>query len=119
MKYFSIIFILFISIVSHAQTKHNPLINADFPDPTVILAHDGKYYAYATNGRHDGKLNNIQLASSTDLFNWTYLGDALPQKASWAGTTQNYWAPHVLYDEDIKQYVMFYCAKSDDTTYGM
>jgi arabinan endo-1,5-alpha-L-arabinosidase len=122
MKYFLFVFILCTSLVGNAQqanAKHNPVINQDFPDPTVILAPDGKYYAYATNGRHDGKLNNIQLASSTDLFNWTYIGDALPQKASWASTTQNYWAPHVLYDEGIKQYVMFYCAKSDDTTYGM
>jgi len=47
------------------------------------------------------------------------MGDALPQKPTWAGTTQNYWAPHVLYDEALKQYVLFYCAKSDDTTYGM
>lgn len=122
MKYFLFIFILCISIVSNAQqtnAKHNPVINADFPDPTVILANDGKYYAYATNARKDGKWINIQVASSTDLFNWQYIGDALPQKPTWASTTQNYWAPHVLYDASLKQYVLFYCAKSDDTTYGM
>jgi arabinan endo-1,5-alpha-L-arabinosidase len=122
MKYFLFITTLFISGFSHAQqtnTKHNPVLNQNFPDPTVILAPDGKYYAYATNGSPNGKMNNIQVASSDDLFNWNYIGDALPQKASWANTTHNYWAPHVLYDSTLKQYVMFYCAKNDDTTYGM
>lgn len=122
MKYFLFISILFISIAGHAQqtnAKHNPVINQDFPDPTVILAQDGKYYAYATNTRKDGKWINIQVETSTDLFNWNFVGDALPQKPTWASTTQNFWAPHVLYDESLKQYVLFYCAKSDDTTYGM
>src|SRR6476646_7157003 len=95
MRYFFSIAIMLLSCLSNAQqtSKHNPVINQDFPDPTVILAADGKYYAYATNGTHDGKWMNIQVASSTDLFTWTYIGDALPQKASWASTTHNYWAP--------------------------
>lgn len=122
MKHFCLIIMLYsCGLVQAQQTsiKHNPVFNQDFADPTVILAVDGKYYAYATNTMQDAQWINIQVASSRDLFNWTYEGDALPQKASWASTTQNYWAPHVLYDEGIKQYVMFYCAKSDDTTYGM
>jgi len=121
MRYFFSIAIMLLSCLSNAQqtSKHNPVINQDFPDPTVILGADGKYYAYATNGTHDGKWMNIQVASSTDLFTWNYIGDALPQKALWASTTHNYWAPHVLYDADSKQYVMFFCAKSDDTTYRM
>jgi len=98
---------------------HNPVLNQNFPDPTVILAPNGNYYAYATNSMHDGKMINMQVASSTDLFNWNYIGDALPQKPTWAHTTQNYWAPHVLYDDSLHQYVLFYCAKNDDTTYGM
>ena len=117
MKYFFVIVLMLLSRFGNAQ--HNPVLNQNFPDPTVILAPDGKYYAYATNGSPNEKTNNIQVASSDDLFNWNYIGDALPQKASWANTTHNYWAPHVLYDSSLKQYVMFYCAKSDDTTYGM
>lgn len=120
MKHFCLLIILCSYGMLQAQpSKHNPVFNHDFADPTVILAPDGKYYAYATNAMQDGKWINIQVASSTDLFNWQLIGDALPQKPAWAATTQNYWAPHVLYDEDMKQYVMFYCAKSDDTTYGM
>ena len=99
-----------------ASAKHNPVFNADFPDPTVINA-NGTYYAYATQGRHNGKMNNIQLATSKDLFNWTYVGDALPQKPTWANTTQDFWAPHVLYDKDISKYVLFYSGKANDKNY--
>ncbi len=94
---------------------HNPVLDKDFPDPTVIRAADGKYYAYATQGKADGKMMNIQVASSNDLTNWKINGDALPQKPVWADSTQDFWAPHVLYDSALKQYVMFFSAESDDT----
>jgi arabinan endo-1,5-alpha-L-arabinosidase len=125
MKHFSQrLFILILILASFnacvaQKTFHNPVLDQNFPDPTVILAPDGNYYAYATNSMHDGEMINIQVASSTDLFNWNFIGDALPQKPTWASTTQNYWAPHVLYDDSLHQYVLFYCAKNDDTTYGM
>ncbi len=96
--------------------KRNPVLNLDFPDPTVINV-NGNYYAYATQANYNGRMNNIQVASSKDLFNWKYEGDALPQKPVWANQTQDFWAPHVLYDSMITQYVMFYCAKSNDTTF--
>src|SRR6478735_5221699 len=101
MKYFLSIGVILLSCVSHAQ--HNPVLNEDFPDPTVILAPDGKYYAYATNTRRDDKWINIQVSSSTDLFNWNLIRHAFPEKPTWAATTQNYWAPHVLYDESLRQ----------------
>ncbi len=85
MKYFFVIMLMLPACFSNAQetSKHNPVINQDFPDPTVIRAADGKYYAYATNARHEMvKWINIQVASSTDLFNWTYIGDVLPQKTN-------------------------------------
>ena len=96
--------------------KKDPVFNFDFPDPTVINV-NGTYYAYATQGQHDGKANNIQVASSKDLFHWKYLGDALPQKPTWA--SHNFWAPDVLFDPATKQYVMFYSAKNSDTNENM
>ncbi|MEJ7679436.1 MAG: family 43 glycosylhydrolase [Segetibacter sp.] len=96
------------------NNKYNPVLDIDFPDPTIINV-NGTYYAYATQANYNGKMNNIQIASSKDLFNWKYEGDALPQKPVWANHTQDFWAPHVLYDSSISQYVMFYCAKSNDT----
>ena len=61
----------------------NPVLDADFPDPTVIHA-DGVYYAYATQTLRDGRWINIQVARSADLVHWEHLGDALPQKPAWA-----------------------------------
>ncbi len=44
----------------------NPVLDIDFPDPTVINV-NGTYYAYATQGNYNGKMNNIQLATSKNL----------------------------------------------------
>ena len=98
--------------------KSNPVIDQDFPDPTVLKAADGKYYAYATQGSSNGKFNNIQVASSTDLFSWKPEPDALPVKPAWASSTRDFWAPHVLYDKGLKKYVLFYSGESDDTATG-
>jgi arabinan endo-1,5-alpha-L-arabinosidase len=90
----------------------NPVFDQDFPDPAVILAPDGFYYAYATQTLRDGQWINIQVARSADLVNWEQLGDALPQKPGWAAGTQDFWAPYVLHDGE--RYVMYYSATQDD-----
>lgn len=90
----------------------NPVLAQDFPDPAVIRAADGTYYAYATQTTTaDGVSLNIQVASSRDLVNWRHLGDALPTKPAWAARTQDYWAPHV--EEHGGLYYMYYSAKPD------
>src|SRR5690349_15528017 len=71
------------TIPQQSVNHHNLVLNIDFPDPTVINV-NGTFYAYATQAPQDGKMNNIQLATSKNLFNWTYMGDALPQKPLWA-----------------------------------
>lgn len=96
---------------------NNPVLNKDFPDPTVISA-NGMYYAYATQSSVNGRMWNMQVASSPDLTHWSLIGDALPQKPLWADSTQDFWAPHVLYDSSLNKYVMFYSGESDDTTLG-
>ncbi len=109
-------------------TYTNPVFDEDFPDPTVIHAADGAYYAYATQGevpRHgtDGTLEevNLQVLQSTDLLHWTRLGDALPLRPVWASRTRDFWAPHV--SEHAGQYYMYYSAKPDaalaDSTRGL
>jgi arabinan endo-1,5-alpha-L-arabinosidase len=102
-----------------ASAYVNPVLDADFPDPTVIRAPDGKYYGYATQTQRGGKWINIQLARSADLVHWQYVGDALPAKPGWAATTQDFWAPHVERDRD--RYVMYYSAKPDasDERHGL
>ena len=78
-----------------AATYANPVLDRDFPDPAVIRASDGYYYAYATQTTFEGASLNIQVARSPDLVRWEHLGDALPVKPSWASRTQDFWAPDV------------------------
>jgi len=96
---------------STAETYLNPVLDEDFPDPAVILAPDGFYYAYATQTLRDGHWINIQVARSADLVHWQLLGDALPEKPDWARETQDFWAPFVLYDG--QRYLMYYSATHD------
>lgn len=94
-----------------AGSYTNPVLDADFPDPAVILAPDGFYYAYATQTLRDGEWINIQVARSMDLVHWQFLGDALPEKPNWASETQDFWAPSVIFDGST--YVMYYSATPD------
>ncbi len=89
----------------------NPVLDADFPDPTMIKAPDGYYYAYATQTQRDGRWINLQVARSPDLVRWQYLGDALPARPGWASRTQDFWAPHVHHEAG--RYYLYYSAKPD------
>lgn len=112
-------FILFwclISFITSAQKQiTNPVLDQNFPDPTVIRA-NGKFYAYATNSSINGSLLHIQVAVSTDLQHWKIIGDALPKKPVWAD--KDFWAPHVLYDSTLQKYVLFYSGESIDKKTG-
>jgi arabinan endo-1,5-alpha-L-arabinosidase len=96
---------------SGTGTYTNPILDSDFPDPAIILAPDGLYYAYATQTLRDDQWINIQVARSADLIHWEQLGDALPDKPDWASETQDFWAPFVIQDGD--RYVMYYSATHD------
>jgi arabinan endo-1,5-alpha-L-arabinosidase len=94
----------------------NPILDTDFPDPAVILAPDGFYYIYGTQTLRDGQWINIQVARSADLVHWELLGDALPQKPGWALTTQDFWAPSVIFDGST--YFIYYSATPDAAREG-
>jgi arabinan endo-1,5-alpha-L-arabinosidase len=95
------------------------VLDADFPDPSVIRAPDRFYYAYATQTQRGGRWVNIQAARSSDLVHWQHLGDALPVKPVWASKTQDFWAPDVV--RDGARYIMYYSAKPDgsDERHGL
>jgi arabinan endo-1,5-alpha-L-arabinosidase len=95
-------------------TYLNPVIDRDFPDPAVLRAPDGRFYAYATQTDTSGGILNIQVARSRDLVRWEHLGDALPKKPAWGATKQKFWAPHVLFDAERNRYFMYYSAERDD-----
>jgi arabinan endo-1,5-alpha-L-arabinosidase len=94
----------------------NPIIDADFPDPTIVEAPDGYHYAYATQTLRDGQWINVQVARSADLVGWEHLGDALPEKPAWARETQDFWAPSVIFDGST--YFMYYSATPDHAREG-
>lgn len=95
-------------------TYTNPIFDEDFPDPTVIRASDGFFYAYATQATVAGQTVNIQVARSRDLVRWERLGDALPVKPVWANQTQKFWAPHVSQHGD--KFYLYYSADPNTLT---
>lgn len=105
---------LFLALLlnSLASLAHELVLNHDFPDPTIIKAQDGYYYAYATQGYTEervSRLLNLQVARSLDLKTWQHLGDALPDKPSWANRTQRFWAPHIHFANNL--YYLYYSAE--------
>lgn len=94
-----------------SATYQNPVFDEDFPDPTVIDAGNGWYYAYATQTNVGGRVINIQTARSRDLVRWERAGDALPSKPTWASQTQNFWAPDV--HRRGRTFYMYYSASLD------
>lgn len=95
-------------------TYENPVLNRDFPDPSVLRAPDGTYYAYATETLIDGTFYNIQVAQSQDLVTWSWEGDAFPAGVSWAEEGRSYWAPHVIYAPEQERYIMYFSAHHDE-----
>ena len=84
---------------------------ANFPDPNVIRAPNGRYYAYATQGAG----SNIQILESGDLMTWQRQADALPNKPLWASHQQNFWSPDVSFHDGI--YFMYFAAEANDSRF--
>jgi arabinan endo-1,5-alpha-L-arabinosidase len=87
-------------------------------DPTVLRG-QGRYsrwwYMYCTtdplndsetSGTADPVFHPIPTMRSTDLVSWTYVGDALPTKPTWAGDTAFMWAPDVVYSRTHHLYYL-------------
>ena len=112
------------SALALSGTWTNPVINSDAPDPHIFF--DGTtYYAYTTNTVIGGAWVNIPVYSSTNLVNWTYRGDAVPNSSigSWVSASHNgqIWAPSVLQRTNIYNqtyWVMYYTAPSASAGHG-
>jgi beta-xylosidase len=73
----------------------NPVVDSDVPDPMIIAADDGDWWAVATNGNGA----NVQTLRSVDLVSWEQAPDALPELPSWTVTGAT-WAPEVGRGDD-------------------
>jgi xylan 1,4-beta-xylosidase len=68
-----------------------PLIAGNHPDPTVMRAADGTFYASATSG---GWAPIFPIFRSPDLVHWQQVGSIFPRAPR--GTAGNYWAPELV-----------------------
>jgi arabinan endo-1,5-alpha-L-arabinosidase len=82
--------------VRPAGSYRNPVVDSDFPDPYVVRAANGWYYAYSTESDPAGRHGNIQVERSRDLVQWEDLGDALPALPSGGDQAVVGWAPEVI-----------------------
>ena len=92
-------------------TYTNPVFDDNFPDPAMLRAPDGWYYAYGTQTKRAGRIINLQVARSRDLVQWQDLGEGLPEKPAWAQQSQKIWAPHVSLHAG--RYYLYYSARPD------
>jgi arabinan endo-1,5-alpha-L-arabinosidase len=88
-------------------TYQNPVFNHNFPDPNLVKAKDGYFYAYSTNSKIEpsGKAFTIPILRSKDLVNWEVVGDALDKKPDWK-TEGGIWAPDATYYKG--KYYLYY-----------
>lgn len=84
----------------------NPVLRHDAPDPSIIEAGDGTYYAYTTQSNWP-VLKRVPVLSSHDLVHWKLAGDAFPANADWV--TQDVWAPHIAHNDG--KYLLYYAAR--------
>jgi arabinan endo-1,5-alpha-L-arabinosidase len=96
-------------------------------DPMIIKGQEGEtldgeqvWYMYCTTDPLNDEdvdasgapiFHRIPMNVSTDLVNWTYVGDAFPLNGgdlpAWIDRTAAFWAPDVVYSSATEQYYLF------------
>ncbi|MFG1738946.1 family 43 glycosylhydrolase [Micromonospora chalcea] len=71
-----------------------------FADPVVVRGDDGLWYAFGTSDplrEGEGRVHRVPIARSTDLVDWTFVGDAFTadQRPAYAAPGSAFWAPDV------------------------
>ncbi len=117
------------SIILNAQPKSknedgsytNPVFDFDFPDPNLIKAKDGYYYAYSTQAnwtkRKAGGPYITPIIRSKNLINWTFVKDGFLKKPDWK-TEGGIWAPDATYYKG-KYYLYYSVSIWDDPNPGI
>ncbi len=87
----------------------NPVFNHDFPDPNLVKANDGFYYAYSTQA--DWRTQNMggpyttPILRSKNLVDWQFVGDAFMKKPDWK-SAGGIWAPDASFHNN--QFYIYY-----------
>jgi arabinan endo-1,5-alpha-L-arabinosidase len=91
-------------------TYRNPVFAHDAPDPSILRAPDGVYYAYTTQSIYQNLLE-IPILRSPDLVHWRKIGTAFPRAPSWVngGPAGDMWAPHILHWHH--KYLLYYAGR--------
>ena len=95
-----------------APAYENPVLHNDAPDPSIVRAEDGSFYAYTTQSYHDATFYNVPVLHSNDLVHWRLVGDAIPQRPEWTPPgidNGDMWAPHVIRFGDT--YYLYFSAR--------
>jgi arabinan endo-1,5-alpha-L-arabinosidase len=90
-----------------------------FADPAVIKAKDGYWYAYGTTDplrEGEGTRHLIPTARSTNLVDWTHVGDAFTEATlpGWAAPDAALWAPDIRYLDGT--YYLYYVVTQTTVT---
>jgi arabinan endo-1,5-alpha-L-arabinosidase len=97
-------------------------------DPSIVYAgpsRENAWYMYCTtdplNSSDRDPAGNlifhlIPIFRSTDLVNWTYIGDAFAERPGWVADTAGLWAPSIEYFNN--QYYLYYTAQNTDLPGG-
>jgi arabinan endo-1,5-alpha-L-arabinosidase len=85
------------------------------PDPSILRGQtpgDSAWYIYCTNELFsDGSpLHLMAISKSTDLVNWTYVGDVFSSVPSWAAAGGGLWAPDIEYFNG--KYYLYYAVSA-------
>lgn len=74
----------------------NPVFNKDFPDPNLVKAPDGYFYAYSTQANWGSGTLVMPILRSRDLVNWEEMGAALEKRPGWK-EKGGIWAPDAVW----------------------
>ena len=94
------------------RTYKNPL-SVDIGDPYVLREPDGhRYFIYGTGGGRDNSGTAYPTFTSTDLINWTSVGETYVRNPADSWCVGDFWAPEVYNHNG--HYCMFYSAQWRD-----
>lgn len=105
----------YLALYGAVPAYENPVLGNDAPDPSVMRAPDGTYYAYTTQAYFGAQFVNVPILHSTDLISWELVGDAFPNNPEWAVRSPgDMWAPHMT-EWDDGSFRLYFSASRRDT----